>query len=478
MLVSVVNLTRAALVTAQPDLRRELLLDLAEREGIRVYPAEPGRAASSPLRSTGPVCAWSPSEIRRQLGADTRFAVERDGLRGVLGELPHRGRRVLGHAAARAHRAADRAALARLGRVRPRARRCSAPAFIVFRLSRPLRALIGAAARRRPGPGARAARRVRPGGDPDASSRAFNQMTRDLARLEDDRALILAGVSHDLRTPLARLRLGLEMAARDAQLKSGMTADIDEMDRIIGQFLDFARAAGGEAAGADRSGRARARSGGALPRHRSRARRRDRARYPQLAVRRLAVRRLITQPRRQRLPLRREGRAAARSRAAAGAWSSRCSTAARAFPPDEVERLKQPFTRLETGAQRQGRLGPRPGDRRAHRAHARRDPRPAGARRGGLVARVTFPLAGREIRGTCPRFPRKLVPVANRFPSEASSCFATSARRETDFQQPRALSDFIPSASRPRTGSRPVRSPTARGRTPAPASRSARVAAR
>src|SRR5262249_10778593 len=69
---------------------------------------------------------------------------------------------------------------------------------------------------------------------------------RDLARLEDDRALILAGVSHDLRTPLARLRLGVEMSQVDPQLKNGMTADIDEMDRIIGQFLDFARVAGGE----------------------------------------------------------------------------------------------------------------------------------------------------------------------------------------------------------------------------------------
>jgi two-component system osmolarity sensor histidine kinase EnvZ len=60
-------------------------------------------------------------------------------------------------------------------------------------------------------------------------------------RLEADRALILAGVSHDLRTPLARLRLGIEMSEGDAALRQGMASDIDEMDRIIGQFLDFAR---------------------------------------------------------------------------------------------------------------------------------------------------------------------------------------------------------------------------------------------
>jgi two-component system osmolarity sensor histidine kinase EnvZ len=59
--------------------------------------------------------------------------------------------------------------------------------------------------------------------------------------------LILAGVSHDLRTPLARLRLGIEMSGADENLRAGMASDIEEMDRIIGQFLDFARSTGGEA---------------------------------------------------------------------------------------------------------------------------------------------------------------------------------------------------------------------------------------
>jgi len=53
--------------------------------------------------------------------------------------------------------------------------------------------------------------------------------------------VLLAGVSHDLRTPLARLRLGIEMASRDEATQAGMVADIEEMDRIIGQFLEFAR---------------------------------------------------------------------------------------------------------------------------------------------------------------------------------------------------------------------------------------------
>jgi len=72
-------------------------------------------------------------------------------------------------------------------------------------------------------------------------NRGFNAMIGNLRQIERDRAVLLAGVSHDLRTPLARLRLGIEMSARDEATRTGMVADIEEMDRIIGQFLDFAR---------------------------------------------------------------------------------------------------------------------------------------------------------------------------------------------------------------------------------------------
>ena len=72
-------------------------------------------------------------------------------------------------------------------------------------------------------------------------NRGFNVMIGNLRQIERDRAVLLAGVSHDLRTPLARLRLGIEMSARDEATCAGMVADIEEMDRIIGQFLDFAR---------------------------------------------------------------------------------------------------------------------------------------------------------------------------------------------------------------------------------------------
>ncbi|HEV7414438.1 MAG TPA: ATP-binding protein [Casimicrobiaceae bacterium] len=72
-------------------------------------------------------------------------------------------------------------------------------------------------------------------------NRGFNQMLANLRQAEQDRALLLAGVSHDLRTPLARLRLGVEVGTHDEQMREGMAADIEEMDKIIGQFLDFGR---------------------------------------------------------------------------------------------------------------------------------------------------------------------------------------------------------------------------------------------
>jgi two-component system osmolarity sensor histidine kinase EnvZ len=73
------------------------------------------------------------------------------------------------------------------------------------------------------------------------ANRSFNQMVEDLQQLEKDRAIILAGISHDLRTPLARMQLEVEMAPLSDEARSGMQSDIAQMDAIIGQFLDFAR---------------------------------------------------------------------------------------------------------------------------------------------------------------------------------------------------------------------------------------------
>jgi hypothetical protein len=69
----------------------------------------------------------------------------------------------------------------------------------------------------------------------------FNRMAQQLAKIEQDRAVMLAGISHDLRTPLARLRLETEMSVVDADARDHMAADIDQLDAIIDKFLDYAR---------------------------------------------------------------------------------------------------------------------------------------------------------------------------------------------------------------------------------------------
>ncbi|TPH15258.1 two-component system sensor histidine kinase EnvZ [Litorilituus lipolyticus] len=75
-----------------------------------------------------------------------------------------------------------------------------------------------------------------------AVTQAFNHMSKGIKQLEDDRNLLMAGISHDLRTPLTRIRLASEMMnEQDAFLKEGIETDIDDMNNIIDQFIDYIR---------------------------------------------------------------------------------------------------------------------------------------------------------------------------------------------------------------------------------------------
>jgi two-component system osmolarity sensor histidine kinase EnvZ len=240
MVASVVNLTRTALINAEVGRRTELLIDLAALEGIRIYPAEPADELEG-LRDTRPLRLLT-AEIRRQLGPHTRFAARWKTLDGFWVSfrldpddeqdfwvmLPSE-RLEQTHALEWLSWGGGALLVALLGAY-----------LIVSRISAPLRNL------------ARAARLVGRGRTPPklpergpleiaAVATAFNQMAGDLARTDADRTLILAGVSHDLRTPLARLRLGVEMSGAPDSEVTAMVADIEEMDRIIGQFLDFGR---------------------------------------------------------------------------------------------------------------------------------------------------------------------------------------------------------------------------------------------
>jgi two-component system osmolarity sensor histidine kinase EnvZ len=69
----------------------------------------------------------------------------------------------------------------------------------------------------------------------------FNRMAQRLSKLDQDRAVMLAGISHDLRTPLARLRLETELSVADLDAREHMAADIAQLDAIIDKFLEYAR---------------------------------------------------------------------------------------------------------------------------------------------------------------------------------------------------------------------------------------------
>lgn len=70
---------------------------------------------------------------------------------------------------------------------------------------------------------------------------ALNDAAASVRETAADRSLMLAALSHDMRTPLARLRLACELAGVDEPMREGMHADIDELDRLIGQCIDYAR---------------------------------------------------------------------------------------------------------------------------------------------------------------------------------------------------------------------------------------------
>ena len=386
MVVSVVNLTRAALITANTDKRRELLAELSDREGIRIYPAEASDNLVPP-RDTA-FARLLNADIRHHLGATTRIASGLGELRGVFISFHIDGDEYWVML--------PRERLERpfpwqwLGWTSLALLLSLIGAWlIVSRINQPLKALATAAADigkgKTPAP--------LPESGPfeiETLARSFNQMSQDLARLDADRALILAGVSHDLRTPLARLRLSVEMSHSDEDLKQGMIVDIGDMDSIIGQFLDFARTQSEEAL-EDTDLAALAREVVDQQLRLGRAVQSSIEPVPAQPLRRLGMKRLIANLVDNALAYG-EKEVCVATRREGSRLILEVLDRGPGIPQEEAERLKQPFTRLEKA--RSGRGGSGLGlaivDRiaRHHGGSLELLPREG----GGLVARVSLPL--------------------------------------------------------------------------------------
>ncbi len=237
--VSIVTITRAALLHSAPMLRRELLFELASSQGIRVYPKETDDEIE-PLPDSE-LIRLVIDNVHSRLGEETQFAGTVNDIRGFWVSFY----------------IDDDDYWLMLDR--ERIERASGIQWIGWGSVTLLLSLVGAVfiSRLINQPLARlsaAARAIARGKAPaplpekglteiSEANQSFNQMVRDLQQVESDRAVILAGISHDLRTPIARMLLELELARLPEDARRGMQSDLAQMEAIISQFLDYARPA-------------------------------------------------------------------------------------------------------------------------------------------------------------------------------------------------------------------------------------------
>ena len=238
-IASLVNLSRAALVHADAIARVSLIKTMTEQEGVRIVPREPDDSFQA--FGADKLARLTTEELVRHLGPETvvangvngeaglwvGFTIEDDGywMRTDLARLnPPAGTTwIIWLVVATALSLAGAALIARL-------------------VNRPLKNLSFAASRVRQGDfGGSALNETTTTGEIRQVNIEFNRMAQQLARVEQDRAVMLAGISHDLRTPLARLRLETELSVADAAARDHMAADIVQVDAIIDKFMDYAR---------------------------------------------------------------------------------------------------------------------------------------------------------------------------------------------------------------------------------------------
>ena len=237
-ITSLIDLTRLALIHSDPQYRVSLLDDLAKKEGIYIYPRNPGDL-------------WTPmnhSEFTKRLetAVDTRLNEQLD-FADVVNDRPglwigfqiegdpywlllDRSRIDPSLSETWATWGAIATLLALIG-----------AAVIASFVNKPLRDLRLATARVGAGNYSQMLDEISGMREIREVNRGFNRMARSLQEVEEERALMLAGISHDIRTPLARLRLEAELSVPDEQAREHIIDDIEQADRIISKFLEYAR---------------------------------------------------------------------------------------------------------------------------------------------------------------------------------------------------------------------------------------------
>jgi two-component system osmolarity sensor histidine kinase EnvZ len=243
---STVNLIRASLFAAAPEKRLGLFNEFSSREGIRLLPAEPEDVIEAMPDSR--FFRLVQHELATRLGEHTRTASRVDGVPGfwVSFRLDEQDAEEYWLVLPR-ERAARSVARHWLSWGLLAVILALAMAWLIAsRISRPLKAMAKSA--ETVGRGQIPAPLPEEGAEELCRlARAFNAMAADLQRHEQDRSEVLAGISHDLRTPLTRLRLEAELSVADENARQGIVADIAQMEAVISQFMDYARADTGEA---------------------------------------------------------------------------------------------------------------------------------------------------------------------------------------------------------------------------------------
>ena len=237
-LAALVNLSRAALQQADPISRLAMVKSIGEPKTIRVLPREPGdawqpfevdrftRSVSHELHTVLGKGALVARSVNGEPGMWVGFSIDEDAY-WLRAETAQTGPLTSGTWFAWIGIALAATLMGSVG--------------IARLINRPLRQLSFAASRIREGDLDSRLDETTLTSEIRELNMGFNRMARELAKVEVDRAVMMAGISHDLRTPLARLRLETEMSVADEDARRHMVDDIQQIDAIIDKFMDYAR---------------------------------------------------------------------------------------------------------------------------------------------------------------------------------------------------------------------------------------------